>query len=37
MAEGDWGTRDSRGEWQPAELPKPSPLFRWPWKPLDIL
>jgi len=37
MAEGDWGRRDPRGEWQPDALPKPSPLFRLPWKPLDIL
>jgi sterol desaturase/sphingolipid hydroxylase (fatty acid hydroxylase superfamily) len=37
MADADWGTRDSRGEWQPAELPKPSPLFRTPWRPWDVL
>ena len=37
MGEGDWGNRDVRGEWQPDVLPKPGPLFSWPWKPLDIL
>jgi sterol desaturase/sphingolipid hydroxylase (fatty acid hydroxylase superfamily) len=37
MAEADWGKRDARGEWQPDQLPEPSPLFRLPWKPLAIL
>ena len=37
MADGAWGTRDARGEWQPDELPKPSPLFSLPWKPLKVL
>ncbi len=37
MAEKDWGRRDSRGEWQPDKLPQPSPLFRLPWKPLEVL
>lgn len=37
MTEADWGRRDSRGEWQPDELPQPSPLFQWPWKPLAVL
>ena len=39
MADTDWGTRDSRGEWQPAPelLPKPSPIFRLPWKPWDVI
>ena len=37
MAEGDWGKRDARGEWQPEELPRPSPIFRRPWKLLDVL
>ena len=37
MADTEWGKRDARGEWQPAELPKPSPIFRTPWKPKDIL
>ena len=32
----DWGKRDSRGEWQPPELPKPSPLFSLPWRPWEI-
>ena len=29
--------RDGRGEWQPEELPEPSPLFRWPPRPRVIL
>ena len=33
----DWGKRDSRGEWQPPELPKPSPLFSLPWRPWEII
>jgi sterol desaturase/sphingolipid hydroxylase (fatty acid hydroxylase superfamily) len=37
MAEGDWGVRDARGEWVPEALPQPSPLFRRPWKPWDVL
>ena len=37
MADATWGKRDARGEWQPDELPKPSPVFRRPWKPWDIL
>ena len=37
MADGEWGKRDTRGEWQPTELPKPSPLFSLPWKPLEVL
>jgi len=37
MAGSEWGKRDSKGEWRPAELPKPSPLFRLPWKPLEVL
>jgi len=37
MADSEWGRRDSRGEWQPEELPKPSPLFQWPWRPLVVL
>jgi sterol desaturase/sphingolipid hydroxylase (fatty acid hydroxylase superfamily) len=37
MPERDWGKRDSRGEWQPDPLPKPSPLFSLPWKPGEIL
>ena len=37
MAEADLGGRPARGptargEWQPASLPKPSPLFAWPLK-----
>jgi sterol desaturase/sphingolipid hydroxylase (fatty acid hydroxylase superfamily) len=32
----DWGKRDARGEWQPDALPQPSPLFRLPWKPVEI-
>ncbi len=30
MADTEWGKRDSRGEWVPDPLPKPSPLFGWP-------
>lgn len=30
MSDLSWGDRDKRGEWQPAALPKPSPLFRSP-------
>ena len=37
MADALWGTRDARGEWQPAELPQPSPLFRLPWRPIAVL
>ena len=37
MAEKDWGKRDSRGEWQPEVLPKPSPLFSLPWRLVDVL
>lgn len=37
MEEKDWGTRDARGEWQPTELPKPSPLFSVPWRPWKVL
>ncbi len=37
IAEGDWGKRDARGEWRPDELPKPSPIFRRPWKLFDVL
>jgi sterol desaturase/sphingolipid hydroxylase (fatty acid hydroxylase superfamily) len=33
----NWGERDSRGEWQPSELPKPSPLFSIPWRPWKVL
>ena len=33
MAELEWGVRDARGEWQPAPLPEPSPLFKRPWRP----
>ena len=36
MAETDWGARDSRGEWRPAELPRPSPLFQLPWRPKAV-
>jgi sterol desaturase/sphingolipid hydroxylase (fatty acid hydroxylase superfamily) len=38
MGDTDWGKRDSRGEWQPEPelLPKPSPIFRLPWKPWDV-
>ena len=31
------GTRDSRGEWQPAERPAPAPLWAWPPRPLETL
>ncbi len=37
MGDAEWGKRDARGEWQPEALPKPSPIFRTPWKPIDIL
>src|SRR5271169_325171 len=37
MADAEWGKRDSRGEWQPNNLPKPSPIFRRPWEPKGIL
>ena len=37
MADAEWGKRDSRGEWQPNNLPKPSPLFRRPWEFKGIL
>jgi sterol desaturase/sphingolipid hydroxylase (fatty acid hydroxylase superfamily) len=37
MADTEWGKRDSRGEWQPDELPQPGPPFRLPWKPVDVL
>ena len=37
MADLSWGLRNSRGEWQPQELPKPAPLFVWPLKPLKII
>lgn len=31
------GHRDARGEWQPSDLPRPSPPFVWPPKPWQIL
>jgi len=37
MKDEPWGQRDERGEWQPDELPRPSPLFTWPWRPRAIL
>ena len=37
MGEESWGERDTRGEWRPEVLPKPSPLFTWPWNPGKIL
>ena len=37
MADIVWGSRDKRGEWQPDDLPQPSPLFRWPIKPVSII
>jgi sterol desaturase/sphingolipid hydroxylase (fatty acid hydroxylase superfamily) len=37
MPESTWGVRDNHGEWQPDELPKPSPLFSLPLKPKAIL
>jgi len=37
MSETEWGVRDARGEWQPAELPKPSPMFRLPWRVWDVI
>jgi sterol desaturase/sphingolipid hydroxylase (fatty acid hydroxylase superfamily) len=37
MGDAEWGKRDSRGEWQPETLPKPSPIFRTPWRPSEIL
>jgi sterol desaturase/sphingolipid hydroxylase (fatty acid hydroxylase superfamily) len=37
MPDMEWGKRDSRGEWQPDPLPKPSPLFRRPWQISGVL
>jgi len=37
MDEKTWGERDARGEWRPEQLPTPSPLFTWPWRPGKIL
>ncbi len=37
MPDTEWGKRDSRGEWQPEALPKPSPIFSRPWKPVGVL
>lgn len=37
MNESTWGVRDARGEWRPDDLPVPSPLFTWPWRPKAIL
>ena len=37
MAEADLGTRDARGEWQPAELIQTPPVFVWPSRPLAFL
>ena len=37
MADAEWGKRDSRGEWKPSVLPVPSPIFRAPWSPREIL
>ena len=37
MAEADLGTRDARGEWQPAELIQTPPVFVWPPRPLAFL
>ena len=31
------GTRDSRGEWQPAERPAPPPIWAWPPRPIKML
>ena len=30
----DGVARDARGEWQPAELEKPAPIFAWPPRPI---
>ena len=37
MAEADLGTRDARGEWQPAEPIETPPVFVWPPRPLAFL
>ncbi len=37
MSEAVAGTRDSRGEWQPAERPTTEPLWAWPPRPLAAL
>jgi len=37
MSDTSLNKRDERGEWVPEDLPKPSPLFSWPWKPLQVL
>ena len=37
MSEVIAGTTDSRGEWQPAELPAPPALWAWPPRPLETL
>ena len=37
MAGADPGTRDARGEWQPAELIQTPPVFVWPPRPLAFL
>ena len=37
MAEADLGTRNARGEWQPAELIQTPPVFVWPPRPLAFL
>ena len=31
------GTRDSRGEWQPAERPEVAPIWSWPPRPRAVL
>ena len=37
MSEAVAGTRDSRGEWQPAERPAPAPVWAWPPRPRETL
>ena len=37
MGDSGWGERDSRGEWKPEKAPLPSPIFRKPWQPGEIL
>jgi sterol desaturase/sphingolipid hydroxylase (fatty acid hydroxylase superfamily) len=37
MSEAVAGTREFRGEWEPAKRPAPAPLWAWPPRPLGVL
>ena len=37
MSEAVAGSKDSRGEWQPARLPATAPVWIWPTRPLEVV